>query len=288
MLKRVLCALCLVAASAAAFAGGVESWNRQVKEAAQAQHKGDLKQAEKLLLKALLVTEGFDADDPRAAYTLDFLGTVYQQMGRGEDAIAVFERALKGFDRALGPRHEDTLASVGRLADAYEAEKHWDKSEPLRRRLLAEFNGQTNPDKAALAQAESDVALCLDAQKKWDEAMLLYGDVLRLRKEALGEQAPEVAETLSNEGRVWLLKGDASKAEDLLRQALAVDEKAFGPGDASVADDLHRLSTVLAKEGKDSEAKADEDRATAIEAAQHAAPEPTPQAAVPAPTRAGE
>jgi len=284
--KAIAFVLLLALAGSAPAADRTADWSRQVKSAAQAQRKGDLKQAEKLLLRALLVTEDFDVADPRADYTLDYLGTLYQQMGRGSDAVAVYERALKNFDQALGPHSEDSLSSAGRLADAYEAAERWKESEPLRRRLLDEVRAQATPEPAALAQAESDLALCLDAQKSWDEAMRLYADALRLRREALGPDAPEVAETLSNEGRVWLLKGDTSKAEDLLRQALAADQKSLGPADAAVADDLRRLAMVLEKAGKKAEAGADRTRAATIESSlkpRAAGVSPT-AATLPAPT----
>jgi tetratricopeptide (TPR) repeat protein len=280
VLKKTLCLLALFIPAGLWAAGNTpQDWTLQIKAAVRAQRKGDLKGAEKLLLRALLVTEDFNADDPRAAYTLDYLGTLYQAMNRPEDAVSVFERALKDFDRSLGPHSVDALSSAGRLADAYEARQGWALAEPLRRRLLDEVKAQASPDQAALAQAESDLALCLDAQKKWDEAMILYADALQKRKDALGPDSPEVAETLSNEGRVWLLKGETAKAEDLLRRALAIDEKALGPVDGAVADDLRRLATVLKKAGSADEAKADEARADSIEEALHAQgpPSPSPQ-----------
>jgi tetratricopeptide (TPR) repeat protein len=280
--KKLFISLLLTAGLAGGLAadpaatGTTADWTQAIKAAAQDQRKGDLKGAEKLLLRALLVTEGFDDKDPRAAYTLDYLGTLYTQSGRTDDAIAVFERALAGFDRALGPHSEDALASAGRLADSYENAKQWSKAETLRRRLLAEVKAQPSPDLAALAQAESDLALCLDAQKQWDEAMSLYSDALQKRRQALGPNAPEVAETLSNQGRIWLLKGDFRKAEALMRQALAIDQQALGANDPAVADDLHRLAVVLKKAGKTGEAAADEAEALSIQNAQPAeAPAPT-------------
>jgi tetratricopeptide (TPR) repeat protein len=283
MSKKLICVICglilLAGLGAALPASGSDDWSAQVNAATRAQRKGDLKQAEKLLLGALLTAEGFDDDDPRAAYTQDYLGTLYQQSGRPDDAIAVFKRALKGFDRSLGPDSEDALASAGRLADAYEAQGRWAQSEPLRRRLLKAIAAQASPDPAALAQAESDLGLCLDAEKRWDEAMTLYADALEKRREALGPGAPEVAETLSNEGRIWLLRGHKGKAETLMRQALAIDEKALGPGDPAVADDLHRLAVVLKKSHRPVEAAADEAQAAAIEKALASSgprPSPTP------------
>ncbi|MGH7441380.1 MAG: tetratricopeptide repeat protein, partial [bacterium] len=271
-------------------AGAGDDWNAQIKAAVADQQKGDLKAAEHVLLDALLSTQAFDVDDPRAAYTLDYLGTLYQQQGRPKDAIAVFERALRGFDRSLGVHSDDALASAGRLADAYESQGLWAKSEPLRRRLLKELAGSANPDLSALAQAESDLALCLDAQKKWNEAMVLYQDVLEKRVKALGPGSPDVAETLSDEGRVWLLRGKSAMAERLMRRALDIDEKALGPSDPTVADDLRRLAAVLKRRGKKVEAAADEARADAIKAvpaASATSPKPVPAPEDPGPGPAG-
>jgi len=76
-----------------------------------------------------------------------------------------------------------------------------------------------------------------------------------------------VAESLNNLGRLWLMKGDPKQAEALIRRAAAIDEKALGPADPSLADDYRRLASVLRKAGKDKAAAAAEDRADAVAAA---------------------
>lgn len=267
-----------------------DAWGKQIKEALQAQRKGDLKAAEKKLLAALLVTEDFNAEDPRAAYTLDYLATLYQQDERLEEALPVYERALKGFDKTLGPNSEESLSEAGRLAEAFESAERWSQAEPLRRRLLEAVKAGGTKDGAGLAQAESDLALSLDAQKKYDEAGSLYESALQRRKIALGEESAEVGETLNNLGRLWLMKGDAVKAEQLLRQALAVDTKVLGPQDPGVADDLHRLASILRKAGKDAQAQEADAKAEAITAAVEEKKQgPSPKAApLPKPRAVGK
>lgn len=274
----LLLALPLAGVSRAESPAG-KAWLRQVKAAAKAQEKGDLPAAEKLLLSALLVAEDFGERDPRAAYTLDYLGTLYQQMRRDADALKIYRRALAAFEKAQGAGGSEALSSAARLADAAESQAQWQEAEPLRRRLL-DATAASEPQPAALAQALSDLALCLDAQKKWDEAMQLYGKALELRRRALGDQAPEVAETLSNQGRVWLMRGDAAKAEELLRQALAIDQAALEAGDPSLAEDWRRLASALKKAGKESEAGEALAKAAALDAerAAKARPKAKPQA----------
>jgi tetratricopeptide (TPR) repeat protein len=257
-----------------------DDWGLEIKAAVAAQKQGDLKGAEAKLLKALYETQRYGADDPRAAYTLDYLGTLYQQMGNPGDSLRVFAQASKAFDASRGPHSEEALASCRRLAEALEKADQWPDAEPQRRRLLGEAKQAPGHDPMALAQAEADLGLNLDAQKKWDEAMPLYDDALKLRTTGLGEQSGPVAEILNDEGRVWLLKGDAKKAEALIRKAAAIDEKVLGPADPALADDYARLAAVLRKAGKDKEAQSAQDRADAITAAaqeQADGPHPRPQ-----------
>lgn len=244
--------------------GQAETWEAELKEAIRLQRAGKLKPAEQMLMKAQLEAEGFGADDPRAAYTLDYLGTLYIQEGAKDDALAVFNKALRGFDGSLGPDSAEAQESAKRLAEAYETDEQWDKAEPLYRRLAQTARKDPKTEPLALAERVNDLAFALDAQRKWDEAMPLYDEVLSLRQKALGDDAAEVAETLNNQARVWLLKGDAPQAVGLFRRALAIDEKALGKEHGTVADDLHRLAAALTKAGKAGEAEPLEARAKSI------------------------
>lgn len=256
------------------------TWGKQVNQAMQDQRRGDLKGAEDLLLQALLSAQTYGDKDPRAAYTLDYLGTLYQQKGADQDAFRVYTQALAGFDRTLGPASPEAMSSCERLAESAEATDHWAEAEAPRRRLLADARQATRHDPVALAAAENDLGLVLDAQSKWDEALPLYQDALALREKALGDDAAPVAESLNNLGRLWLMKGDDKKAESMIRQAAAVDQKALGPDDPALADDWHRLAAVLKRSGQTKAAAAAEARGDAIAAAAEEkakGPQPRPQ-----------
>jgi tetratricopeptide (TPR) repeat protein len=259
-------------------AGGLQAadeWTPLVKAAVQAQKAGDAKQAEQKLLKALLAAEAFGADDPRAAYTLDYLGTLYQSQDRDSEALAVYERAAAAFAKALGPDSNEAVESSHRLADAYAAAGRWPKAEPLYRALVERERARKPVDALGLAAALTDLGLSLDAQEQWDAAMKAYDEVLTLREKAVGKDSAEVAETLNNQGRVHLLRGNYKKAEQLLRRALAIDEAALGDQHPAVADDLRRLAAVLHKAGDDGQAGELQARADALD--QDRKPQPKPK-----------
>jgi tetratricopeptide (TPR) repeat protein len=273
---RILSLIIVFALAGPSLAGTPKDpWGELVKAAVQSQQKGDLKAAERSLLKALLAAEAFGDSDPRAAYTLDYLGTLYQQRGDSAEALAVFGRAQAGFAKALGPESPEALDSEQRLADAYAAAQRWAQAEPLYRASLERERARKPADPVALAGACTDLGLALDAQEQWPAALKLYQEAEKLRRKALGDDAPEVAETLNNQGRVHLLRGDLRQAERMIRQALAIDEQALGEQHPAVADDLRRLSAVLFRAGKLEESKALGERAEALD--NDRAPTPKPR-----------
>lgn len=274
MLKSIILAALFVF-SGPLSAAVQDEWNRLVKAAVQSQKKGDNKAAERSLLKALLVADGFEASDPRSAYTLDYLGTLYQQRGDSSEALAVFERARQGFVKALGADSAEAVDSGQRLGDAYAGAGLWAKAEPLYRERLDRERARTPQDPLALASAATDLGLSLDSQEQWDAALKLYKEAEDLRRKALGEESSELAESLNNQGRLHLMRGDLKKAEKLIRQALAIDEKALGESHPAVADDLRRLAAVLFKAGKKEESAQLGARAEQLD--QDRAPEPKPR-----------
>jgi tetratricopeptide (TPR) repeat protein len=239
---------------------GAASWEQGIKSAVAAHRKGDLKKAEEMLLKTMLQAEQFGEDDPRLAYTLDYLGTINMQANQPDKAEPMFLRSLKIFEKDKGQDSEPALASLGKLAESYDQRQLWTKSEPLYRRIV-------EANKADAAQRSVDLnnlAVSIDAQDRQDEALKLYQEALALREASLGSISADLPELLNNQARVYYMKGDFGAAEKLYLRSIDIDLKAKSP---LLADDYLRLAPLYRKQGREAEAKELEAKALVIQTA---------------------
>lgn len=236
-----------------------QSWEQGIKSAVIAHRKGDLKKAEEILLKTLFQAEQFGEDDPRLAYTLDYLGTINMQAGEPDKAEPMFSRALKFFAGDKGADSEQALASVGKLAESYDQRQLWSKSEPLYQRIV----DAKKSDPFQRSVDLNNLAVSIDAQGRQDEALKLYQEALALREASAGSESGDLPELLNNQARLYYLKREFSSAEKLYLRSIAIDSKAKSP---LLADDYLRLAPVYHEQGREAEVKELEAKAAAIQA----------------------
>src|SRR5690606_17687900 len=87
-----------------------------------------------------------------------------------------------------------------------------------------------------------------------ESAEPLLRDALALREEALGSDAPLVAETLNTLGRVRVERGATAEALAMYERALAIRRAAEGPAGAGVSEVLNNLGLVHLTDGRPREA----------------------------------
>ncbi|MGH9752935.1 MAG: tetratricopeptide repeat protein [Blastocatellia bacterium] len=90
----------------------------------------------------------------------------------------------------------------------------------------------------------------------YDRAQTLLEEALKLRRQALGNESPDVAASLNHLGEVARLKSDYAGSESLLREALAMRRKLLGAESKDVAQSLNNLGIVLVERGNFGEAEA--------------------------------
>jgi serine/threonine-protein kinase len=83
----------------------------------------------------------------------------------------------------------------------------------------------------------------------YDRALPLLDEALASRRRVLGEEAPEVAESLAHLGSLWYEKGDLEAAAPLLRQALSMRSELLGERSPEVAESLDHLGSLLRDAG---------------------------------------
>jgi tetratricopeptide (TPR) repeat protein len=240
----------VVACSPAAWAqpepGPKEGVADRIKEAerlnglgASALKAGHYAEAEGPLRAALLVREqaqGRDhLDTARAANNLAF---VLVKLRKSEEGKALYRRSLAIREKALGPDHADLGKCLGDLALAYAFCGDRDERAQaidLARRGVAVREKALGPDRPDVADSLEDLASVLFAEARHEGL---------LRKPwfpALAARSGSREEALAAIERAW-------------RRAIAIREKAQGPGDPELATPLNNLGVFYAEQGRHAEA----------------------------------
>ena len=89
----------------------------------------------------------------------------------------------------------------------------------------------------------------------FDRAQPLLEEALRLRRQTMGAEHPEVAESLHHLGTVVYQRGDYPGSETLYREALQLRRKLLGSNHLQVADSMDGLGRVLVARSKVAEAE---------------------------------
>jgi tetratricopeptide (TPR) repeat protein len=228
------------------------------------QGAGKLDRAVQLYEQLLpLMRAKYAADYPPTLTAMFNLAGAYRAAGKIDRALSLYEQVLARRKSILGPDHPDTFASMSGLAAAYWSAKRLDRSIPLfeeslKLRLAKEGHDQpeTLIDKANLGVNYSDAGRSAEALPLLEEAAKARGRVPVLRnirtslldayvRAGQTEKAANLASELLAEGRAALSAGSLplagllastgmvrlqvrawNEAEPVLRECLAIRQKA--------------------------------------------------------------
>lgn len=134
-------------------------------------------------------------------------------------------------------------------------------------RLPSEI-GQQSQEKSSEALVEANrlntQMVKLFAAQKYDEALPIAQQVLKIRETHLDPHDDHIAAAVINLGVIYDIKRKYDDAEKLFERALGFYEKKFGTDDARVGGMLDRLTVVYFNRWKFSESRAAAERALAI------------------------
>ncbi len=173
----------------------IEQWQGHMDAGAQAYQQGNYPEAEKQFNAAVKEAEGFGAQDPRLATTLNYLAGLYRTQGRYAVAEPLQRRALAINEKALGSDHPGLATDLNNLAKLYHHQGKYAEAEPLYKRALAIFEKALGPDHPLVAAILSNLEnLYYDEDRNVDAGPLLPR-VVPIRGNTLG---PDLAFTPIN------------------------------------------------------------------------------------------
>lgn len=183
------------------------------------------------------------ADRPLVqARILDAVGQVEHNLGAFDEAQSLLERGLALRRAELGdsaPEVAESLMHLGLLLNTRAryaaADVRFQEALAIRKAAL----GEMHP-----AVAETYLELALN-NRRGDERREYFHRAIGIQQTSLGREHPEVALTLRMMGSVARAEGDIDFAEELFREALRINEGAYGPDHLAVAGILIHLGDLL-------------------------------------------
>jgi tetratricopeptide (TPR) repeat protein len=191
-------------------------------------------------------------------FLTQMLGSVDPSQARGRDvsvreALDAAAAKIEAGEMATQPEVEIAVRNV--IGTTYSSLGLYPPAERHLRAAL-ELGTRTNAPPLVRADTHARLVSSLYNAGKRAEVEPFAREALRLRREALGPDHPDVASSLDDLGAVLINDGDLAGAEKLTREAVAIKRKALPAGDPKLAVGLSNLGFILWRKGELKEAEA--------------------------------
>ncbi len=215
---------------------------------------GRYTEAEPLLRDALRQREELLAErDPELAESAFQWASQRHVAGDYAEAETYHQRALRIREGVTGQEESvvESHIALGRLFT--EVGRLDEAEEQLRTALaLAEAHDRESRTVAAI---NNHLGVVLWNKGELDDVAPIWERALELRRARLGDEHPEVGETMNNLAVLYDNTGRAEEAEPLYRQALALQRELLGPEHEEVTSIMTNLAILLDEAGKWDEAE---------------------------------
>ncbi|KAN0067119.1 HET domain containing protein [Elaphomyces granulatus] len=183
------------------------------------------------------------------------LGNLYTDQGKLDEAEKMYQRALRGDERAWGPDHTLTLDTVNNLGSLYKDQGKLDEAEKMYQRALQGYEKAWGPDHISTLDTVNNLGVLYADQGKLDEAEKMYQRALQGYERACGPDHTSTLATVNNLGNLYKNQGKLDETEKMYQRALQGKEKAWGPDHTSTLSTVNNLGLLYADQGKLDEAE---------------------------------
>jgi eukaryotic-like serine/threonine-protein kinase len=204
--------------------------------------------ARELLDKGALRVDHDLASVPQVrAAMLDNIASAYRSLGIYDQAQLLMQRAYQLNGQVLGPEAPATIHSLDGVAELYRDQGKWTQAESLLRQVLAARQKTVAPSDPVMVDTMGELGECLYWEGKNQEAEAILRKALAL-DHRLGntKSGGDVRNYLA---LVVERRSGFPEASQLLREAMDLDRRWFGPESPAYARTLHNLSSALIDSG---------------------------------------
>ena len=163
-------------------------------------------------------------DHPSTLTSRSNLAYAYQDVGRLDDAITLYEQTLEDRTRILGPHHPDTLISRSNLASAYQDAGRLDEAITLYEQTLEDFENLLGPNHPLTLASRHNLAGAYRDAGRLDEAIALYEQTLEDSTRILGPHHPHTLASHSKLASAYRAAGRIEEAKALFETPSGSEE----------------------------------------------------------------
>ena len=182
------------------------------------------------------------------------LGSVYEKLGRDEEALALYRRAYALRAQALSEEHRETLQSLAKVGGALSALGQAEAESNLHL-ALESCRSVLGPDDPETLGVQNLQALNLYRLGRLGECEACSRDVLERRTRVLGPAHPDTLRTMNELGMFLRDRDKRDESAAVLRTAMEAMRGQPDPDQNELLSLLDNLGNVLVAQGKLAEAE---------------------------------
>ena len=183
---------------------------------------------------------------------LNNLAVIYNRQKNTEKAVETHKRVLSVVEDILGKDHVFYGDVITNLGVDYSFAGDYDKAIEYHNKALEIKKSIVGEKHIHYVLTLISLADVYERMEKFDRALEIQNTALEIRREIFGEVNEQVSDSLVNLGRISLKKGDISKAQGFLTQALIINKEIILAGAVKVscyAENIRLMAEACAEGG---------------------------------------
>lgn len=193
----------------------------------------------------------------RHAAAIERLGAVMHDLGRHDEAEALYREALARWDALVGPLHSYSTVSLNNLAVLLMHLGRQVEAEPILRRLLEGSEERNGEDHPSTLTAVQNLGKIIGDLGRLEEAEILMRRAVEGRIRILGEDHPHTLVSMNNLATIAASMGGAERlaeAESLHRRILQARRGMYSGDHLDIAITLTNLGRAVQVAGRPQDA----------------------------------
>jgi len=177
-------------------------------------------------------------------------GNFQRHQGRLNDAEIMYDRALAGYEKALGPEDPSTLETLNNLGLLYTEQGRLKDADIMYVRALAGYEKALGLEHKSTLSTVHNLGALYTGRGRFKDAEMMYDRALAGKEKALGPEHTSTLYTVNNLGILYRRQGRVKDAEIMYDRALAGFEKALGPEHTTTLDTVNNLGNLYTGQGR--------------------------------------